>query len=147
VLTVSLDSVLKVVQIGAYAAGAISALCALKVYFSNARRERAHWVESLYSRFYEKQELKDMREKLDCEAGTPEIRKLVSEEKQEWTDYLNFFELVAYLQESEQIEKEDVDALFRYPLSCLKRHPEVIAYVRDEANDYQSLNRKLSQNE
>jgi len=139
-----LDHVLKVVQILAYLVGAISAGGAVLVARSNARRERARWVENLYSRFYENQAHKDLREKLDNEeVGSPEISKLVSQEKPEWTDYLNFFELVAYLQKSKQMKKNDVDALFRYPLRCLKKHPEVNAYIRDQRNDYQNLNEKL----
>jgi gamma-glutamylcyclotransferase (GGCT)/AIG2-like uncharacterized protein YtfP len=54
---------------------------------------------------------------------------------------LNFFELVAYLQKSKQMKKDDVDALFRYPLSCLMKHPEVSDYIRDPKNDYQNLNK------
>jgi hypothetical protein len=94
---VSLDSVLKAVQIGAYGVGAISAAWAVAVYFSNARRERARWVENLYSRFYEKEELKTVRDLLDCATGNKEVSELVRSETAAWTDYLNFFELVAYL--------------------------------------------------
>jgi hypothetical protein len=43
----SLDQVLKIVQIGAYSLGAISAGGAVWVAWSNARREGARWVENL----------------------------------------------------------------------------------------------------
>jgi hypothetical protein len=50
----------------------------------------------LYENFYERNDLKEVREVLDCDTGdSPEINKLVDEESQRFTDYLNFFEFVA----------------------------------------------------
>ncbi len=144
----SLDQVLKIVQIVAYIAGGTSAVVAVCVSRRNARRERAQWLENLYARFYENKAHTGLREILDKkEPGSPEISNLVSEEKSEWTNYLNFFEFVAYLQKSDQLTKDDVDALFRYPLRCLKNHPEVLAYICDQANDYQRLKEKLAEDE
>jgi hypothetical protein len=49
----------------------------------------------LYENFYERNDLKEVREVLDCDTGdSPEINKLVDEESQRFTDYLNFFEFV-----------------------------------------------------
>jgi hypothetical protein len=133
----------KAVQIGSYIAGVFAAFWAVKVYRNNSRRERARWAEGLYSRFYEKDELKRVRDVLDCEAGTAEVAKLVTVESSDWTDYLNFFEFVAYLQSSKQLSKGDVDALFSYYLGCLKRHPEVVAYVRNKEKGYEFLSKVL----
>ena len=106
------DQAVKGVQILSYIAGAAAAVSAVFVYRNNSRRERARWVESLYSRFFEKSELKQVRNTLDCESDDAGVMALVSEEGSAWTDYLNFFELVAYLQESKQVAREDVEALF-----------------------------------
>jgi hypothetical protein len=38
---------------------------ALWVYHGNSRRDRARWADSLYKRFYERPELKAMRDLLD----------------------------------------------------------------------------------
>ena len=59
----ALDPV-KVVQIGSYVAGVFAAFWAVLVYRSNSRRERARWAEGLYARFYEKDELKRVRDTL-----------------------------------------------------------------------------------
>ncbi|HET7205769.1 MAG TPA: hypothetical protein VFI95_04235 [Terriglobales bacterium] len=135
--------VVKVVQVGSYVAGVFAAFWAVLVYRSNSRRERARWAESLYSRFYEKDELKRIRDMLDCEAGAPHVSELVSAESSAWTDYLNFFEFVAYLQSSKQLSAHDVDALFSYYLDCLKSHPEVVAYIRDREKGYEYLRKVL----
>lgn len=138
----ALDPV-KVVQIGSNVAGVFAAFWAVLVYRSNSRRERARWAESLYSRFYEKDELKRVRDLLDCEPGTRQVSEMVNVESSAWTDYLNFFEFVAYLQSSKQLSKHDVEALFSYYLECLKRHPEVVAYIRKKEKGYEYLRKVL----
>ena len=139
----SLDQVAKCVQIVSYLAAATAAVSAVFVYRSNSRRERARWVESLYARFFEKNELKQVRDVLDCNSDDDKVSLLVSEEGSAWTDYLNFFELVAYLQESNQVAAKDVNALFEYYLGCLKRHRATIEYVRDEKKGFKYLRRLL----
>jgi len=47
----------------------------------------------------------------------------------DFTDYLNFFEYIAYLQERGQLDQRDVDAMFDYYLRSLKRHPEICEYA------------------
>jgi len=52
---------------------------------------RAEWLASLYEKFYERSDLKEIRETLDCEVGnSPRIVKLISEEPAEFADYLIF---------------------------------------------------------
>ena len=134
---------LRLVQIGSYIAGVFAAFWAVLVYRSNSRRERARWAESLYARFYEREELKVVRDLLDCAVGDKQVAELVRSESSAWTDYLNFFEFMAYLQSSKQLSKRDVEALFRYYLDCLKKHPEVAAYIRNKEKGYEHLRRIL----
>ena len=138
-----LDQGVKVVQILSYIAGAAAAVCAVFVYRNNSRRERARWVESLYSRFFEKSELKQVRDTLDCVSDDAQVNALVTEEGSAWTDYLNFFELVAYLRESKQLAAKDVKALFEYYIGCLKRHRVVVDYIRDQTKGFKYLRRLL----
>jgi hypothetical protein len=141
-----LDDVLKIAQIVSSLVAAGSALGAVFVYWRKARGERARWAENLYSRFFEKQELKEIRNILDCDPGTPEVAALVTNESPQWTDYLNFFELVAYLEESRQLKARDVKALFEYYLGCLKKHQPVMNYIVDESNGFEHLRKFLSRN-
>ena len=135
--------VVKLIQTLSSLAGITAAFWALRVYHSNSRRERARWAEDLYSRFYEKEGLKLVRDMLDCDAGDPKVSQLVVDESSAWTDYLNFFEFVAYLESSKQLSQQDVEALFSYYLDCLRQHPEVAAYIRNRAKGYENLRRQL----
>jgi hypothetical protein len=139
----TLDCWVKVVQIVSYLGTTAAAVFAFFVYKSNARRERARWVESLYSRFFEEGELKRVRDILDCAADDADVEALVNKEGSDWTDYLNFFELVAYLQESKQLERQDVSALFDYYLGCLRRHRSTVSYIRDESKGFKYLRKLL----
>jgi len=138
----SLD-VVRVIQAASSIAGITAAFWALWVYRNNSRRERARWAESLYSRFYEKEELKQVRDMLDCDLGDPHVSELVAKESAAWTDYLNFFEFMAYLQSSKQLSRRDVEALFSCYLGCLKKHPEAAAYIRNPAKGYENLRKQL----
>ena len=79
----------------------------------------------------------------DTSVGEPQVSQLVTAESSAWTDYLNFFEFVAYLQSSNQLHKEDVAALFSYYLGCLKKHADVVGYIRNKEKGYEYLRRTL----
>jgi hypothetical protein len=140
----SLNSTREAIQILSSIAGIVAAFWALWVYGNNSRRERARWAESLYTRFYEKPELKTVRDQLDCAAGDATVARLVTEETPALTDYLNFFEFVAYLQSSKQLSGTDVQALFGYYLDCLRRHKDVVGYIRNKEKGFEYLSKIMS---
>ncbi|HEY8184724.1 MAG TPA: hypothetical protein VIF64_01575 [Pyrinomonadaceae bacterium] len=117
----------------------IAGVFALRVYRSNSRLERARWASELYKSFYQEGKLKDIRDKLDCAAGSDNVNKLVIEEDSEFTDYLNFFEYIAFLKNSKQLHESEVQDLFGYYLSCLRRHASVQAYILNSENGYEGL--------
>ena len=140
----SLSSTREATQILSSIAGIVAAFWALWVYGNNSRRERARWAESLYTRFYEKLELKTIRDQLDCAAGDAIVARLVTEETPALTDYLNFFEFVAYLQSSKQLSGTDVQALFGYYLDCLRRHKNGVGYIRNKEKGFEYLSQIMS---
>lgn len=140
----SLNSTREAIQILSSIAGIVAAFWALWVYGNNSRRERARWAESLYTRFYEKPELKTVRDQLDCAAGDATVARLVTEETPALTDYLNFFEFVAYLQSSKQLSGKDVQALFGYYLDCLRRHKDLVGYIRNKDKGFEYLSKIMS---
>ena len=142
--SVTLEIIKTIVQALSSIAGIIAAFWALWVYRSNSRRERARWAESLYARFYERSELKALRDQLDCAPGEPLIASLVAAEPSTLTDYLNFFEFVAYLQSSKQLSYSDVQAMFGYYLECLRRHKEVVEYIYNKEKGFEYLRKILS---
>jgi hypothetical protein len=102
-------------------------------YRDSKRLERSKWVLQLYEKFYEQGRLRRIRQDLDCETSTTEtIEKLVDDEDEDFIDYLNFFEFVSYLRESEQVSDDDVEALFGYYLDCLVDRDRVRKYVFEE---------------
>jgi len=139
----TIETALKWVQMCSYFAAVPAAVWAVWVYQGNSRRERAKWAENLYSRFFEKKELKDVRDLLDCARDDPKVYELVAKEGSEWTDYLNFFEFVAYLQSSKQLSSRDVQALFGYYIECLRKHAAVLEYVQKEEKGFDYLRRLL----
>lgn len=74
-------------------------------------------------------------------ANSDNANRLVIEEKAAFTDYLNFFEYVAFLKKSKQLRNRDVEALFDYYLKCLKRHDRVRTYI--DNNGYEHLSHLL----
>jgi hypothetical protein len=130
-------------QIFQLMAGMSVALGAL-AYWRNSRLERARWLASLYAKFYEALDLKMIREILDCSAAnSPEVLKLVEEQDARFTDYLNFFEFMAYLRACGQLSQKDVAALFDYYIRVLSKHDGVRKYVLDDRNGYGYLKRLL----
>lgn len=98
----------------------------------------------MYEKFYEKEHLKDIRDKLDCKDEISlDITNLIREELSEFTDYLNFFEFVAFLEKSKQLKYEEVEQLFGYYLDCLSRRKNVRAYIDD--NGYELLSNLLDE--
>jgi hypothetical protein len=138
-----LDAVAKWAQIVYYIVGAVAAFVAMLVYRSNSRRERVRWAESLYSRFFVEPDLKSVRDVLDAYPNDSKVVDLVTEDSSAWTDYLNFFEFVAYLQASKQLSDKDVWALLGYYFECLKKHESSAKYIRDKEKGFDYLRKSL----
>jgi hypothetical protein len=102
---------------------AAGVLGAVRIYYRKLALERATWLSSLYSKFYEAPDLKRMRKALDDNPpDAPEVEELVRNEDPDLTDHLNFFEFMAYLEARGQLSKRDVAALFDYYLRLLSKH-------------------------
>ena len=115
---------------------------ALWNYHKSAKLERAKWMKELYEKFYEHDELKKIRDKLD--GGNPkEISDLVVQECSCFTDYMNFFEFLAYLHESGQISLEEIRGMFDYYLRTLKENKHVADYIADPKKGFEKLQRLL----
>lgn len=120
----------------------VAALTAVFVYLRNSKLERAKWALSLYEKFYERRELKKIRDILDNDTDHADVSSLVLKCSADFTDYLNFFEFVAFLEKERHLRRAEVKALFDYYLRCLNRHPRVINFIRE--NGYEDLDRLLT---
>ena len=127
-----------------YLMATAAAFVAVLTYYRNSRIERARWLSTLYSKFYEAPDLKRIRKCLDESLpGAAEITELVRNEDPDFTDYLNFFEFMAYLEDRGQLGHRDVAALFDYYLRVLSKHKEVREYVLEDRNGYGYLKKLL----
>lgn len=118
---------------------AVAAGFAAFVYRRNSVLERAKWASTLYEKFYEADTLKEMRDKLDCSKDSDSVNEIVMREEPAFTDYLNFFEFIAFLKTSKQLKDAEIEALFGYYLDCLSRHDPVRQYIADAENGYEGL--------
>ena len=71
------------------------------------------------------------------------LESLVVKEAAEFTDFLNFFELVAYLKRVGTLSTEDVDALLGYYLDKLRENGVVWSYIRRTSKSFENLRRML----
>jgi hypothetical protein len=78
-----------------------------------------------------------MRDKLDNTQDEAEVEALVREETSDFTDYLNFFELVTFLARTKQLSESDVLSLFHYYLRCLKHWKPVMKYLNNQKNGFE----------
>ncbi len=93
--------------------------------------------QACIQKFYEAPDLKRIRKVLDDNsADAAAVEELVRSEDSDLTDYLNFFEFMAYLKDRRQLSKKDVAALFDYYLRLLSKHKDVRKYVLDDRNGY-----------
>ena len=113
----------------------VAAAFAAYTYYRSANLEQAKWQASLYEKFYEKPDLKKVREILDSDDEISlEITKLIHDETPEFSDYLNFFEFVAFLSlKSKQLKIDEVDDLFGYYLDCFNRRSDIRSYVSEKS--------------
>lgn len=127
---------------------AVPAWWALFTYRQRVKLERAKWIKELYEKFYERSDLKAVRDLVDSReedvTKRAELDKLIGEERPEFTDYLNFFEFLGYLEESRQVRQTDIFGIFGYYLASLKQNEKVNGYVEDGENGFEMLRRLLS---
>ncbi len=119
----------------------LAAVSAAITYWRNSQLEKAKWSLSLYEKFYEQPQLKAIRDILDNEEDDPGVASLVIKCSSDFTDYLNFFEFVAFLEKKKQLSCDEIRALFDYYLKCLNRHPRVITFIKE--NGYEDLQKLL----
>ena len=122
---------------------ALAAVFAAFVYRRNSALERARWASSLYEKFFEATTLKQMRDRLDCLNDMDLVNETVIREESSFTDYLNFFEFIAFLKTSKQLKDSEINALFGYYLDCLNRHDRVKQYISNPENGYEGLTNLL----
>jgi gamma-glutamylcyclotransferase (GGCT)/AIG2-like uncharacterized protein YtfP len=120
-----------IVSLGAVAAG----LWALHTYRRSRRLEAAKWLQQLYADFYASEKFDEMRIDLEYEyfrATAPVVQKRISDRHvplskdemrylRHFDNFLNYFENLLYLRECEQVQRDDILAIFDYWFSLMRR--------------------------
>jgi len=138
-----------------YLGSVIGIFYTLCTYHRNSQLERAKWLNSLYGKFYEQDQYKNLRRIIDYE--TPkldEIRKSIEKSKKggeeesielrdELDDYLNFFEFIASLWKMKQLSLDQVKMIFEYYINRIADHKFLLDHITDQG--FENLNALLSQ--
>lgn len=118
------ESVKDWIDAGAKLTGALGVLVAAWSYQRQVRLKRAEWLKSLFEKFFENAQYKEVRVWLDygelnLKLNSTDIRaKRDNEEK--FTDFLNFFEFIGVLHSRGELPLEQVNEVFDYYLKKIK---------------------------
>jgi hypothetical protein len=116
--------------------GAIyAAIQGIREYGSRTKTEHMRWLQVFYERFYGNKRLRVVRQHIDFnDDGFAKILSLIERDKNpkasfdpkekdlfdDFTDYLNFFEMLVYLKCQGRILEEELESMFGYYLRSLK---------------------------
>ena len=132
---------------------------AVKEYAERTKAEQIRWVVDLFERFFQDKLYRRVRQRVDYD-DLDDIADLLERNKNpnaefsqeerdlldEFTDYLNFFELIAFLSAKKQMASEDVNQIFDYYLRRLneiKQKEKVMEYL--EKDGFENLRKLLLQ--
>jgi hypothetical protein len=135
-----------------------TALIAYRSYAHQTELERLKWLQHLTDNFYNQDRYKSIRQKIDFNdvqglfsllrrSDTDPQNMRFEERRQldEFTDYLNFFEWIAFLESKRQLSFEDVDVMFNYYLKRLMQvdqDQQFRKYIQHEG--YEKLHKLLN---
>ena len=104
---------------------------------------------TLHKAFFVDTTYEAMKALLDCDGNEDEAKLKVAVDAQtaEFTDFLNFFELVSYMDSIETLTRDDTEALLGYYLNRLREKETVWAYIRKTSHGFEHLRRLLTERE
>jgi hypothetical protein len=136
---------------------ALLGLWARRNYRRQVNLEQMRWLQQLYDSFYNSDRYKEVRQVIDFDElgqtmellrrGDADPHQLSLPERaklDQFTDYLNFFEWLAYLEKEKQLTFPQLDTMFGYYLARLSqvdKNRQLRQYIRDKG--YEQLHRLL----
>ena len=121
-----LDLLLKILAVSGVVVAALS-------YRNQTKFKKGEWLKSLYEKFYENNSYKEVRRWLENKEVDQKINSednIATDDDEKFTDFLNFFEFIANLEEENQIKLRDVKNLFDYYLKLLKLSPVSMEWIQ-----------------
>ena len=142
-----IQAIFQIVSMLGVIGAAIGVSIAFRNYQSQQLTKRAEWLDSLFERFYQKDDFKKIRkwyETKEIEKVINEDDNIVSDEEERITDYLNFFEFIASLEARGSLMLQDVLDLFEYYLQKIKRSPKSMKWIEREDYGFEKLRNLLN---
>jgi len=113
-----------VIKLAAGVGALVAVLVAVVNYRAQTRLKQAEWLKSLFEKFFENSNYKEVR--MWLEYGqlhgrlTVEDQQLREINEEKFTDFLNFFEFIAVLHARKHLTAEQVYDVFDYYLKKIK---------------------------
>jgi hypothetical protein len=136
-------------QLLSYLLSGIGIILAGSTYYYNRKLKRAEWLKSLFEKFYQNSDYKDVRKWIDFDKDDKLLQIALSEDKghvneEKLADFLNFFEFIATLESEHQITLSEIRKLFAYYIKLIKTTPKCTEYIVEfEFKNLQILLSKL----
>ncbi len=132
-----------------YVMSTVAVLASYGSFRRNHRVRRLEWLSNLYRQFFQESNYKRIRRIIDYD--TSELKTIDAAIKADcahelvelMVDYLNFFEFVAGLWKSRELEKKEICILFEYYLSLLKDHSFLMDYIKNSG--FENLHELLAE--
>ena len=123
----------------------VSAFAALLTYRRNSQTKRAEFLLELHKSFFVDETYKPLRTLMDDSDSLAQqkLQSEIAKESPEFTDFLNFFELIAYFRSSKTLRHRDVQALLGYYLDLMKNDLAISAYIGKKSTTFEHLNALL----
>jgi hypothetical protein len=118
-------------------------------YKRNSKTKTAEFLLDLHKTFFVQHDYDEMKKNLDCDGadGEANLQAVVNEQSEDFTNFLNFFELVAYMESIDTLSRADTEALLGYYLDRLRSKEPVWIYIRKPRNGFEHLRHLLAERE
>ncbi len=131
----------RVIQSTFWILSSIGIIIAWVTFRQNSKLKRAEWLKSLFEKFYESSQYKEIRWKIDNESIQADVDGH-AELEEKLVDYLNFFEFIGSLWKMKQLSISEVRMLFDYYLNIIKNSVFLRSYIAKYG--FENLSRLLS---
>lgn len=114
------------------ALGLVAIVIAALGYYKQSKIKKGEWLQLLFEKFYESENYKQVRRLIDNQEIEKKISlddSTISDDEEKLTDFLNFFEFIATLENQRQISQTDVVNLFEYYLKKIKHSTVCMQWI------------------
>ncbi|HEY4208162.1 MAG TPA: hypothetical protein VGM31_15160 [Puia sp.] len=121
------------IKLVAGVAALVAVIVAVVNYRAQTRLKQAEWLKSLFEKFFENSNYKEVRQWL--EYGRLHQRLTVEDQasreanEEKFTDFLNFFEFIAVLYVRRHLTVDQVNDVFDYYLKKIKSDPDCLNWI------------------